>query len=149
MIRELGDDEVALSFEAMAELRSSLTDVEQYVGRAVAQMGDGYRLVASFEDDRVVAVAGFRFSVNLAWGFHCYVDDLSTLSSSRGRGHAYRLLEWIRREAASHGAEAVHLDSGVQAERQRAHALYFRNGFRISSYHFSGPATVMGPEPVL
>lgn len=141
MIRELAADEVAMSFEAMAALRPRIADVDEYVGRVASQMSDGYRLVAAFEDGQVVAVAGFRFVTNLAWGFHCYVDDLSALPPARGRGHAYRLLEWIRHEAASRGAGEIHLDSGVQAERQRAHALYLRNGFRISSYHFSRAAS--------
>ncbi|MBT2504243.1 GNAT family N-acetyltransferase [Curtobacterium sp. ISL-83] len=138
IIRELTADESSLAFDAMRALRTALTR-EEFVRRVREQARDGYRLVAAFDDatTTVFAVAGFRFADNLAWGRHCYIDDLSTVPAARGRGAASRLLAWIADEAGRAGVTQVHLDSGVQAERQDAHRLYFRTGFRISSYHFS------------
>jgi len=113
-------------------LASADAFVEQVNGR---QRGDGYRLLASFEDETVAAVAGFRRGCSLAWGDHLYVDDLVTREEFRGRGHASRLLSWIDQEAERLGCGQVHLDSGTQ--RFAAHRVYLNHGFRIIGFHFA------------
>lgn len=128
------------AFDAMRELRPALTSVETFVEQVdVRQRPAGYRLVAVVADESgpAEAVAGFRINDNLAWGHHLYVDDLSTLPSARNRGHAGALLRWLLDEAVRQGCGQVHLDSGVGADREDAHRLYFAHGFRIASHHFS------------
>ncbi len=83
-----------------------------------------------------VAVAGFRAVTALAWGRSLYVDDLSTLPTERGAGHADRLMTWLREEGQRLGCAQLHLDSGVGAERAAAHRLYMRHHLRISAHHF-------------
>jgi GNAT superfamily N-acetyltransferase len=137
VVRELLPPETELAFEAMRALRPHWDDRAVWVVRVdELQRADGYRLVAAFEDDAVVAVAGFRLGHNLAWGRFIYVDDLSTLSSARGRGHGEALLRWIFDEAQRLGCDEVHLDSGSIPERWAAHRLYHRVGMNISSFHF-------------
>ncbi|MDQ3610815.1 MAG: GNAT family N-acetyltransferase [Actinomycetota bacterium] len=121
----------------MRELRPAQTSVEAFV-RALdeIQRPQGYRLVASFDDDRrLVSVLGFRSGHSLAWGHYCYVDDLVTAESARGRGHARALLEWLGAEAGRMGCDQIHLDSGTR--RHAAHRLYMGEGFVISSFHFA------------
>lgn len=137
MICELSTHEIGLGFEAMRELRTQLTNETEYLDRVTTQMAEGYRQVASFDEERVVAIAGFRRVRNLAWGNYLYIDDLSTLPDARGRGHASGLVRWIKAEAMRMEVDEIHLDSGVQESRRDAHELYFRQGFRINSYHFS------------
>ncbi|MDR2722188.1 MAG: GNAT family N-acetyltransferase [Cellulomonadaceae bacterium] len=143
MIRELTATDAAASFEAMVALRTGLADADDYIQCVEAQMRDGYRLVASFDDalDTAAAVVGFRLASNLAWGRFLYIDDLSTLPSARGRGHATALLTWVADEAARLGVDAVHLDSGSTPARHDAHALYHRHGYRVTSFHFALPVT--------
>ncbi len=138
--RELAPEETHLAFEAMRELRPHLTSVDEFVARVNdAQRAETYRLVASFADADAdadaVAVAGFRRLHTLAWGDVIYIDDLVTLESHRGRGHAHRLLEWILAEARRLGCDQIHLDSAPH--RHTAHRLYLNEGFHISTFHFS------------
>jgi GNAT superfamily N-acetyltransferase len=137
--RELSPEETGVAFDAMAVLRPHLASVEEFVERVNgAQRPEGYRLVGSFAssgDSRVVAVGGFRRLHTLAWGDLLYIDDLVTLESHRGRGHAHRLLEWILAEARRLGCGQVHLDSAPH--RHAAHRLYLNDEFHISSFHFS------------
>ena len=122
----------------MNALRPHHGDCDAFVRRVdQVQRPQGYRLVGAFEDDRVVAVAGFRVIENLAWGRSLYVDDLSTLAEARRRGHAARLLEWCAEEAARLGCDELHLDSGLGPERADAHRLYFNQGLRITAFHFA------------
>lgn len=102
---------------------------------------NGYRLAGVFDDDpeTAVSVIGFREAWSTAWGHHLYVDDLSTIADARGRGHADRLIRWVLTEAQRLNCEAIHLDSGVGADRAAAHRLYMRNLFEITAHHFSRP----------
>jgi GNAT superfamily N-acetyltransferase len=138
-IRELLPGETHRAAPALLELRPQRGPADALVGLADAQRAAGYRLVASFEpgEEAAAAVAGFRIAENLASGRHLYVDDLSTRAEHRGRGHGGALMRWLAKEACRSGCEQLHLDSGVGADREDAHRLYFNSGLRISSYHFA------------
>ena len=134
--RELPAEETHLAFEPLRELRPHLASVEEFVDRVNhVQRPEGYRLVASFADGDAVSAAGFRRLHTLAWGDLLSIDDLVTLESHRGRGHAHRLLDWIRAEARRLGCGEVHLDSAPH--RHAAHRLYLAEGYHISAFHFS------------
>jgi GNAT superfamily N-acetyltransferase len=134
--RELAPDQTHLAFEAMRVLRPHLASADEFVARVnSAQRQEGYRLVASFAAGAVVAAGGFRRLNTLAWGDVLYIDDLVTLESHRGQGHAHRLLEWILAEGRRLGCGQIHLDSAPH--RHAAHRLYLNEGFHISTFHFS------------
>jgi GNAT superfamily N-acetyltransferase len=137
-IRELAEGETHRAARALLELRPHRAPSDALVAQADAQRAAGYRVAGSFEpgEQDAAAVAGFRVQQNLAWGRHLYVDDLVTCADRRGRGHGAALMRWLAVEACRAGCEALHLDSGVGAEREDAHRLYFNAGLRISSYHF-------------
>ena len=134
--RELGPDDTHLALAPMQALRPHVATAEEFVDRVNnRQRPEGYRLVASFADGEAVAATGFRRLNNLAWGNLLYIDDLVTLESHRGQGHAHRLLEWVLAEARRLGCHQVHLDSAPH--RHAAHRLYLGEGYHISSFHFS------------
>ncbi len=137
MVRELMQGESEVAAAALLELRDHHGTVEALAARIDAQRDDGYRVVASLEDGKAAAVAGFRISENTAWGRFLYVDDLVTRADLRGRGHADAVMAWVEQEAVRQRCDEVHLDSGVGPEREDAHRFYFRHGMRITSYHFA------------
>jgi GNAT superfamily N-acetyltransferase len=129
----LSDEEVDATCDVMRQLRTQLEPGE-YVERVKRIRDGGYRLVAVIEDGRVHCVAGFRVQEFLYAGRHLYVDDLITDGDVRSSGHGKMMLGWLVEEARRNGCEQFHLDSGVQ--RGEAHRFYFREGMRISSFHF-------------
>lgn len=142
-IRELDASETHLAYLALRELRPEriqLRSPEAFTAWINSQQRpEGYRLVASFADapsaePGAVAVAGVRLLHTLAWGKVLYVDDLVTLPSYRGQGHAHELMQWLVQEAERLGCEQLHLDSGSQ--RHAAHRFYLNHGFDIIAYHF-------------
>jgi GNAT superfamily N-acetyltransferase len=146
MPQEILPPQTRLAFNAMRELRPHFTDVDEFVRQVdELQRPEGYRLVAILPEEgtAAVAVAGFRLGTSLSWGRHLYVDDLSTLSSSRGAGLASQLLAWIYEEAQRLGCREIHLDSGVGPARYAAHRLYLRSGYVINAHHFM---LQVGPE---
>jgi GNAT superfamily N-acetyltransferase len=137
-IRELQEGETHRAARALLELRPHRAPSAALIAQADAQRAAGYRVAGSFDpgEEEAAAVAGFRIQENLAWGRHLYVDDLVTRADRRGRGHGAALMRWLAVQACRAGCEQLHLDSGVGAEREDAHRLYFNAGLRISSYHF-------------
>ena len=127
------DAEIEACFPVMQELRPHLRK-EEFLPRVRAQAASGYRLAYLEVDGRPVAVAGFRFGENLAWGKFLYIDDLVTASAFRSKGYGATLLRWLHDLARANGCRELHLDSGVQ--RTDAHRFYTREGMQISSYHF-------------
>ena len=99
--------------------------------------GEGYVLAYIEENNKAIAMIGFRYLQFLYNGKHIYIDDLSTLPEARGKGCAAALLTYVADEAKAKGYNIVTLDSGVTAQRVDAHRLYFNQGFYISSLHFS------------
>ena len=134
--RELAPEDTHLAFRPIHQLRPHYESVDDFVNQVNGfQRPEGYRLVASFADGVPVGAGGFRRLHTLAWGDVIYIDDLVTLESHRGRGHASRLLGWILHEARRLGCAQVHLDSAPH--RHPAHRLYLSDGYHISAFHFS------------
>ena len=139
MIQEIVPPHTGLAFIAMKELRGELVDCQAFVSQVdELQRPEGYRLVGVVPDEGAdaLSVAGFRLATSLSWGRHLYIDDLSTISSARGRGLAGQLLTWIHDEAERMGCAQVHLDSGVAPSRYAAHRVYLNSGYVINAHHF-------------
>jgi GNAT superfamily N-acetyltransferase len=128
------DDAIAACFGVMRQLRPHLVEGE-FVDRVRGMQADGYRLAYIKENDRVVAVAGFRHGDSLAWDQFLYVDDLVTDEAARSRGYGQVLMDWLVVFARETGCSQLHLDSGVQ--RFAAHRFYLANRMEIRSHHFS------------
>jgi GNAT superfamily N-acetyltransferase len=124
----------------MRALRPNVTGEREFVAHVDGVLRpQGYRLLGAFttDDERAVAVAGFRVGDSLAWDHYLYVDDLSTAPQARRQGHAHALMEWLIDEARRLGCGQLHLDSGTGADRFDAHRLYHRHGLAIHSHHFA------------
>lgn len=128
------EDEIAACWPVVAELRPHISE-EEFVARVRRQGEHGFRLARLEVDGRVVSVAGFRLSENLAWGRHLYVDDLVTAAAARSQGYGEALFNWLVEEARRHDCDALHLDSGVQ--RFAAHRFYLAMRMDITSHHFA------------
>jgi GNAT superfamily N-acetyltransferase len=126
--------DIARCFPVMAHLRPSVVSAE-FVGRVEAQQAQGYRLAYMEDEGTVVAVAGFRVMEVLATGRTLYVDDLVTDESRRSHGYGKTMLDWLQKYARAAGCETFSLDSGTH--RQEAHAFYFRERMRVTSFHFT------------
>ncbi|HEU4634560.1 MAG TPA: GNAT family N-acetyltransferase, partial [Edaphobacter sp.] len=102
--------------------------------RIKQQKQEGYRLAFVEDEGAVVAVAGFRVMSVLWSGRTLYVDDLVTDEAMRSRGFGAKMMAWLVELARTEGCETFSLDSGTH--REEAHAFYFRQGLRISDFHF-------------
>ena len=128
------DADLARISDVLLELRGTFTK-EALIAQIKAQQEAGYRVAYVESAGEVLCVAGFVIGMKLAWGKHLYVDDLVTAERHRSRGAGKRMLDWLKTHALALGCRQLQLDSGVQ--RFAAHRFYLREGFHISSHHFS------------
>lgn len=133
------DTQISACYPIMRELRPHITETE-FLPRIRQQQASGYLLAYLEDKGAVVAVAGFRLGLNLAWGKFLYVDDLVTLSANRSCGYGKQMLAWLHNYAAEQGCAQLHLDSGLQ--RETAHRFYLREGIDKAGYHFYSPTNL-------
>ena len=138
-------ESIARCFAVMRELRPALTSPEQFVALIQQQQVEGFQLAflvhrgQAARHGQVVTVAGFRVQHMLATGLTMYVDDLVTGDAFRSQGHGKAMLDWLISRARMQGCQTFSLDSGTH--RREAHAFYFRERMRVSSFHFVLPLT--------
>jgi GNAT superfamily N-acetyltransferase len=120
-------------FDVIKVLRPHLTP-ELFLDLIQKMQVENYSLIFIEENEKAISACGFRYLTSLFDGQYIYVDDLSTLSEARGKGHAGMLFDFIVEKAKSENLKAVHLDSGHQ--RFDAHRLYLNKGMKIASHHF-------------
>lgn len=126
--------EIVRCLPVMRHLRTALV-AEEFVARVQAQQAQGYQLAWLEHEGAVVSIAGFRIIEMLSSGRTLYVDDLVTDPAHRSHGHGKAMLDWLQGYARQAGCATFSLDSGTQ--RQDAHAFYFRERMRITSFHFA------------
>jgi len=120
----------------LQELRPHLTEAS-FAAIYAEGHPQGLRFTALYEQDRCVAVAGWRLVATTIAGRKLYVDDLVTTSSMRSRGAGGALLAELTSRARAAGCAMLDLDSNV--ERHDAHRFYFRERMPIRAYHFVRP----------
>jgi GNAT superfamily N-acetyltransferase len=129
------DDEIMACFDVMKQLRPRL-EKETWLATVRDMGSEGYALAYLTSGDSVAAVAGYYICHKLSvHGRSLYVYDLVTDDKHRSEGYGKQLIDALKELARTQGCVAIELDSGVQ--RFGAHRFYLREGFHISSHHFT------------
>ena len=133
------DSELATSFAVMQELRPHLRDPASYAVRIAHQRTQGYRLLAAWQDQTIVGLAGYRLMDNLLYDRFIYVDDLIVTASMQRSGLGERLLDAVRQQARALNCKHFVLDTGLHMAL--AQRFYFRQGLLARGMHFVQPLT--------
>lgn len=128
------DTDILKCWEVLKALRPHL-EYDSFLSTIKEMIQEGYLLAFIEENDKAVAAVGFRYLQYLYNGKHYYIDDLSTLPESRGKGYGGALLDYVIALAKEKGYKCVTLDSGYT--RLDAHRLYLNKGFTLTAHHFS------------
>lgn len=128
------DQDYAASFEVMRALRPHLTDAQAYAAQVRRQAQQTYRVLAAWQDDQVVGLAGYRLQENLIYGRFLYLDDLVTADHVRSQGVGATLIDAVREQARQQGCARFVLDTGLN--NALAQRFYFRQGLLSQGMHF-------------
>ncbi len=93
---------LARGYKAFYETPATDAEFDRAWLRLLAQ--DGVHGLGAFTDDRLVGIAHYLFHASVWATSNCYLQDLFTLPSARGRGVARSLIESVANEARAHGA---------------------------------------------
>lgn len=119
----------------MRQLRPHLRDAQDMAERMQRMREHSYRVLAVWQGDEAIALAGYRLQENLVYGRFLYVDDLVTLEGKRGGQWGARLLDETTRIAEEAGCAKLVLDTGLT--NALAQRFYFRQGLLTGSMRFS------------
>lgn len=130
------ETDVAACFCVMQQLRPDLKTERAFLDQVALQRPQGYRLLGLWdEDDRPMALAGYRRLDNMIHGRFLYVDDLITLHGERGRGCGERLIDALRDLGRTQQCARLVLDTALS--NALAQRFYFRSGLLALGLHFS------------
>lgn len=132
-----GADDLRRCFPVMQTLRPHLPSAEVFVLRVQRQAAAGYRLLAAWEADRPVGLAGYRPQESLIRGVFCYVDDLVVAPDAQRGGIGARLLDAVAREARAQGLPFLVLDTAI--DNLFGQRFYFRYGMLPAALRFAMP----------
>lgn len=93
-----------------------------------------YKMVAGFDNDKIVAVSGFWVSRMLYCGRYLQVSNLIVDENNRGLGIGKKILKYLENKAISMGCNKIVLDS--YTENKKSHSLYYGENFYIRGFHF-------------
>lgn len=133
--RAVTDAELLAAYPVIRQLRPHL-EANTFTERIRQLEREDFRMLCLHDPD-VRAVAGYRFTDNLACGKVLYVDDLVTSAEHRSRGYGEALLKVLLAEAQAQRCKYLELDSGLK--RVDAHRFYRRHGLEPIAFRFSMP----------
>ena len=111
---------LARGYKAFYATPTSDAEYDTAWQRLLAQ--DGIHGLGAFVDDRLVGIAHYLFHSSVWARSNCYLQDLFTLPSARGRGVARALIEAIAEQARVEGAARYYWLT--QAQNATARTLY-------------------------
>lgn len=129
------EEEILAGYQIMQHLRTHLTEQAYLQLVQEAQEKEGYKLVALYDQELIVAIIGFMPMITLYNGRSIWVCDLVTNPEERSKGYGEKLLTYVHDWAKRNDYLTVSLSSGLQ--RMDAHRFYEEKmGYDKVSYVF-------------
>ena len=128
------EEQLRACYPVMKELRPHLVSEDEFVQRIMRQHEQGYRILAAWEGDEAVALAGYRLQENMVYGPFLYVDDLISAERHRSQRWGARLLDQLTAHAEQAGCARLILDTGLT--NGLAQRFYFRQGLLPGALRF-------------
>lgn len=125
----------AACFALMTELRPHLASAGAFHEQIERQASQAYRLLAAWEGEQAVALAGYRLQENLLYGKFVYIDDLVVAPQARSHGLGRKMIDAVRSQARELGCAYLVLDTGLA--NSLGQRFYFRQGLLSKGLHFS------------
>lgn len=143
-VKSVEEAQTEACFSVISQLRPYLHDPAAWRDRATALRAGGYRIMAVWEDDTVVAMAGYRLGDNMIYGKFLYIDDLVTDARKRGLGLGALLLEKLQETGRREDCQYMVLDTA--ATNTQARRFYQREGLMDLAVGFIKPLNEASAE---
>jgi len=122
-------------FPVIKQLRPHLSLADYLSIYDEAHHKNGYEIVAIEENQKIVAVMGYRILSDYVRGKHVYIDDLVSNELMRSKGLGAELLKYAESVARSMNCKSLRLCTGL--ENERAIQFYEKNNWKKSAFAYS------------
>jgi len=133
-LRELSAKEIPSIFPLVQKNKPGITKA-----KFTASLNDmiplGYRVVAAFDGEVLVAISGFWLRTRFWCGRQLDIDNFFVLPEYRGQKLGERMIAWLEKRALKEKCELIVLDCYV--DYFLAHRFYQRQGFVTTGFHFT------------
>ncbi len=121
-------------FSIMQELRPHLT-FESYISiYEESNTRDGYEIVAIEQENKILALMGYRFLWDYVRGKHVYIDDLVVTEKRRSSGLGAELLKFAEDVMIKNNCTTLRLCTGIN--NHRGILFYDKNGWSKKAYAY-------------
>lgn len=114
-------------YSVMKELRPSLDINDYMLIYEQSHNNDGYEIIAIEENEKILAVMGYRILYDFVRGKHVYIDDLVSTENARSKGLGADLLSYAEKIARESNCKGLRLCTGL--DNERGMSFYERNGW--------------------
>jgi ribosomal protein S18 acetylase RimI-like enzyme len=128
------EQELRACYPVMKELRPHLASEDAFVAQITRMREQHYHILAVWEGEAVVALAGYRYQENTVYGRFLYVDDLVAAERHRSRRWGAQLLAKLTEFAEQAQCVRLVLDTGLT--NGLAQRFYFREGLLPGALRF-------------
>lgn len=122
------------NFPIIKQLYDSSFTLEKYESLIKEMVPNGYKQIAIYQDEKLVAVSGYWINTKLYTGKYLEIDNFVVDENHHGKGFGKSLIEEIEQIAKNNNANAIVLDAF--STNFSAHKFYYNQGYVPKGFHF-------------
>lgn len=122
------------NFPIIKQLYDSSFTLEKYKFLIDEMIPNGYKQIAIYQEEKLVAVSGYWINTKLYTGKYLEIDNFVVDENYHGKGFGKILIEEIEKIAKINNANAIVLDAF--STNFSAHKFYYNHGYVPKGFHF-------------
>ncbi len=127
-------EEMMLAYDLISQFYDQFSREEFFVKIKKMHQQNDYKIVAIYQGENMVAVAGYWVLSMLYCSDYIQISNFVVDQNLRGRGLGTKMLRYFEKVATKLSCSKIILDS--YTENKKSHNLYFKEGFYIRGFHF-------------
>ena len=133
-LRELKPAEIPAIFP-LVQMHNPKVTKARFTASLKDMLPLGYRALAAFDGEHMVAVSGFWLRTRFWCGRQLDIDNFFVHPEYRGAKLGQKMVQWLEARALKEKCELIVLDA--YADAFLAHRFYHREGFVATGTHFT------------
>jgi len=126
--------EILINYPIIQQLYDSNFTKEKYESLIKEMIPNGYKQIAIYDTNKLVAVSGYWINTKLYSGRYLEIDNFVVDINHQGKGLGIRLINEIEKIAQKFQVNAIVLDAF--STNFNAHKFYYNQGYVPKGFHF-------------
>ncbi len=126
------EPELKAAYQVLREHYTNLSELD-YLRYVREMTATGFRMIAVIENEKCIAVCGFRVGRRFYCGKFLHIDNMIVQSAYRSQGIGTLIINWMRTEAIRLNCDVLLADTYIN--NSNAQRFFEREGFYKRGYH--------------